>query len=196
MKNFARIAFAFILLASSGFTSAAIADTAATASRPAQWAQAVKKNGLPNFFQITPNFFRGAQPKAAGAQEIENLGIKTVVSLRAFHDDVKQLPKGNFEQVSIRFKTWHAEDEDVIKFLKIVTDPARGPVMVHCLHGSDRTGTMVAVYRLAVEGWSKDDAITEMVNGGYGYHPMWKNLKRYLRNLDVEKIKREAGLSA
>ncbi len=119
-----------------------------------------------------------------------------MISLRAFHNDVKQLPQGNFERVSIRFKTWHAENEDVVTFLKIVTDPARGPVMVHCLHGADRTGTMVAVYRMAVDGWSKDDAINEMVAGGYGFHPMWANLKRHLRGLDIEKIKRDAGLPA
>nr|HNI57084.1 protein-tyrosine-phosphatase [Elusimicrobiota bacterium] len=64
---------------------------------------------------------------------------------------------------------------------------------VHCQHGSDRTGTMVAIYRIAVQGWSKESALDEMVNGGYGFHPLWKNLRRYIRNLDVAAVKAKAA---
>ena len=43
-----------------------------------------------------------------------------------------------------------------------MADPAKRPVFVHCKHGADRTGTMVAFYRILFEGWSKDEAIREM----------------------------------
>jgi protein tyrosine/serine phosphatase len=66
---------------------------------------------------------------------------------------------------------------------------------VHCQHGADRTGMMTAIYRIAMEGWSKDDAITEMTEGGYGFHAIWKDLVEYVRELDVERLKREAGVS-
>jgi protein tyrosine/serine phosphatase len=55
------------------------------------------------------------------------------------------------------------------RLLAIVTDPARQPVFVHCRRGSDRTGTAVAVYRICVEGWSREAAIDEMVNGGFRF---------------------------
>ena len=77
----------------------------------------------------------------------------------------------------------------MIRVLRILKDPAKGPFLIHCLHGADRTGTMCAMYRLVVQGWSKDDAIKEMTEGGFGYHAMWGNLIRYLRNVDVERIR-------
>jgi protein tyrosine/serine phosphatase len=86
------------------------------------------------------------------------------------------------------------EDKDVIRFLQIVTDSNCTPVFVHCQHGADRTGTMCAIYRIAVQGWSKDNAIEEMTKGGFDFHSIWKNLPNYIRKLDVEEIKRNAGL--
>ena len=70
-------------------------------------------------------------------------------------------------------------------------DPANGPYLIHCQHGADRTGTMVAMYRMVIQGWPKDKAIDELVNGGYGFHPVWQNILAYLQEVDVEKIKAE-----
>jgi len=66
---------------------------------------------------------------------------------------------------------------------------------VHCQHGADRTGMMTAIYRIAVEGWSKEDAIKEMTEGGFGFHAIWKDLPVYVRTLDVERIAAEAGVT-
>ena len=67
------------------------------------------------------------------------------------------------------------------------------PVLVHCQHGSDRTGTMVAIYRVVVDGWTKAEATNEMINGGFGYHPMWQNLLVYIDALDVAAIKQKVA---
>ena len=172
------------------------ACTGFAADRPVTWAvaPAEKIPGLPNFFQVAPGLYRGAQPTADGMRRLEAMGIKTVLSLRAFHEDESLLPGTELDHPRIRFNTWHPEDEDVVRFLRIVTDPANAPVFVHCQHGSDRTGTMIAVYRIAVQGWDREEAIREMVDGGYGFHPLWENLKSYLRGLDIEAIRRQAGL--
>ena len=79
----------------------------------------------------------------------------------------------------------------MVKFLKTVTDENVQPVFVHCKHGADRTGTMVAIYRIVVEGWSKEDAIKEMRQGGFGYHEVWKMLPEFIRELNVEEIKKQ-----
>ena len=91
----------------------------------------------------------------------------------------------------IYMKSWHPEEKEIIRFLQIVSNPKRTPVLVHCQHGSDRTGTMCAVYRIAVQGWSKEEAIKEMKEGGFGYHGIWKNLVSWIEKLDIEAIKKE-----
>lgn len=93
-------------------------------------------------------------------------------------------------------KSWHIEDEDVIRVLKIIRQKENGPFLIHCQHGADRTGVMSAMYRITEQGWSKDAAISEMVNGGYGFHPIWSNIIRYIKDVDVDKIKRAVAMEA
>ena len=163
-------------------------------ARPAEWAQPIAAPGLPNLHRISPLLYRGAQPTRAGWAELERLGVRTVLSLRAFHAD--EIPDGiALASKRISFKSWHPEDEDVERFLAIVTDPALQPVFVHCQHGADRTGTMCAIHRIVVEGWSKDEAVREMVGGGYGFHAVWSNLVDYVRDLDVDTFRASGDLS-
>lgn len=164
-------------------------------SRSPGWAAPVTRPGLSNLFRVNERLYRGAQPTAEGMRELRALGVKTVVNLRWLHSDRDEIGSLELGYEHIYMKAWHAEDEDVIQFLRIATDPAKQPVFLHCQHGSDRTGTMIAVYRMAVDGWTADEAIDEMMRGGYGYHSMWTNLTEYLRELDVERIRREAGIS-
>jgi protein tyrosine phosphatase len=91
-------------------------------------------------------------------------------------------------------KAWHPEKKEIVRFLQIVSNPKRTPVLVHCLHGADRTGTMCAVYRIAVQGWTKDEAIREMTEGGYNFHPAFDNLLEWIMALDMQSIKKAAGI--
>lgn len=152
--------------------------------------------GLKNFHRVSATLYRGAQPTTAGFAQLEAMGIKTVIDLRAFHSDATFVRDGKIVVERFHFKTWHAEDEDIVRFLKIVTDTNRAPFFVHCQHGSDRTGTMVAVYRMAVEGWSSDRALAEMTGPDFGFHPQWKNLVHHVKSLDVPALRTRAGLAA
>ena len=170
------------------------AKEAIAADRPPEWAVKLEHPGLKNLHRVTPALYRSAQPTAEGMHQLEQLGIRTVISLRAFNS-VRDEAKGTGLRLErIRFNTWHAEDAEVVRFLRLVAAGTNAPVLVHCQHGSDRTGTMLAIYRMAVQGWSKEQAIRELKEGGYGYHTMWFNLPRYLRRLDINRLKREAGL--
>jgi protein tyrosine/serine phosphatase len=166
-------------------------------ARETNWASRVTQPGLPNLHRVTDMIYRSAQPTVSGMRNAERMGIKTIVSLRAFHSDSDEIKFSNASKLRrerISFKTWHPEEEDVVKFLKLVTRTNNGPYLVHCLHGADRTGTMIAIYRMTVDGWTKDEAIAEMTKGDFGYHTVWKNLIRYLNGLDVQSLRRKAGL--
>jgi protein-tyrosine phosphatase len=90
----------------------------------------------------------------------------------------------------------HIVTEDVVAALRVMTDPAAQPVLVHCKHGSDRTGVVVAAYRIVVQGWSKEDAIRELRDGGYGFHGIFFNIPEFLRDLDVAKVRQAVGVTA
>ena len=176
--------------------SPAVAPVPTSEPRPPAWAQPLVLPGLPNLHVVAPGVYRGAQPTAEGMRELEKLGVKLVINLRAFHDDEDELKGTALKGAKISFKTWHAEDEDVVRFLTLVNDPANQPVFFHCLHGADRTGTMSAIYRMTMQGWSSEAAIREMTQGGFNYHAIWSNLPAYLRAVDVVKLRAQAGIPA
>lgn len=129
-------------------------------------------------------------------QNLKQKGIVTVVNLRSFHSDRDEIGETALGYEHIYMKAWHPERKEAVRFLQIVTNPKRTPVLVHCQHGADRTGTMCALYRIAVQGWTKEEAIREMTEGGFGFHGVWKNLPSWIRELDVESIKKDAGVKS
>jgi protein tyrosine/serine phosphatase len=166
------------------------------AARPAAWARRLELPGCPNLHKVSEDLYRGAQPTAEGMKQLNKLGVRTVVNLRSFNSDRPEMERAGveFNYEHIWMKAWHAEDEEVVRFLKIVADPAKRPVFVHCKHGADRTGTMCAIYRVAVQGWTRQAALREMTAGGFGFHGLWQNLLRYVQDLDVDDLKRRAGM--
>lgn len=162
-------------------------------SRSSSWASPVSVEGVPNLFMVTDTLYRGDQPTGAGMQGLKKLGIKTVINLRSFHFDRDEIGDIALRQEHIYMKSWHPEREDAVQFLRLVSNPQNAPFFVHCQHGADRTGTMCAVYRIVVQGWSKKDAIREMREGGFGFHKIWNNLTDWIDNLDVESLKSEIG---
>ncbi len=163
-------------------------------ARPSKWAKPVELKGVPNLHKVSDTLYRSAQPTAEGMKNLKAMGIKTVVNLRSFHSDRDELGETGLAYEHITMKTWHPEEKEAVRFLQIVTDPKRQPVLVHCQHGADRTGTMCALYRIAVQKWSRDDATEEMTKGGFGFHTVWDNLVQWIKNLDIDAIKKKAGV--
>ncbi len=163
-------------------------DSATALKRNPRWAVPRDVPGLANFHQVSPTLYRGGQPTENGLAELRRLGVKTVVSLRAFHGEREMVAAAGLGYERASFEIWHAEEEDMRVFLKAVTDPARQPVFVHCQRGADRTGAAVAVYRACVEGWSRDEAIDEMVNGGYHFAKSFSYLAGYVRSVDCAAV--------
>ena len=152
------------------------------------------KEGVPNLYKVSEDLYRSAQPTAEGMCNLKALGIRTVVNLCP---GIDRNEIGNLGLVyeHIPMEVWHPKEKQVVKFLEIITDKKTGPVLVHCQHGADRTGTMCAIYRISVQGWTKEEALKEMMEGGFGFHQIWGYLiRRWINKLDIDKIKGKARI--
>ena len=103
----------------------------AAGAETSQWAVAVDRPGLPNLHKVSDTFYRGAQPTEEGFRELKTMGIKTIICLRSYHTDSGKFDGTNIGYEHLWVKTWHPEDEDVARFLKIVTDPEARAVLFY-----------------------------------------------------------------
>ena len=159
-------------------------------ARPEKWAVPMTCAGVPNLHKVSDKLYRSAQPTAEGMTNLVALGIKTVVNLRDNHSDSDEIGGLPLKAHRIEIFTGNMKDKYITDFLSVVDDTNAVPVLVHCQHGADRTGTMCAMYRILREGWTADEAIAEMKNGGYGYHSIWGNLPRFIRKAS-ERLKQK-----
>lgn len=146
--------------------------------------------GIDNGYRVTDRLYRCAQPDAAGFAALEKAGVTTVINLRANHDDADAAKGTALKLIRVPVDTWSLDDRQVVAVMRAVRD-AKGPVTIHCQHGADRTGTMIAMYRILYQGWSKDAALAEMTGPRFNYHTIWANLPKYIRNADIEALRRE-----
>jgi len=158
-------------------------------ARNARWAVPISLEGVPNLHRISPNLYRSEQPTALGMKKLEQLGVRTVINLRFFNDDRKRVAGTLLRTERVKILTWDIDDEQVIEVMRMLRNPQNGPYLIHCQHGADRTGLMSAMYRILDQGWSVDEALAELTEGGYGYHSMWTNILRYVRSADIERLR-------
>jgi protein tyrosine/serine phosphatase len=150
--------------------------------------------GLPNLSKVNDKIYRGGKPNADGFRQLKAMGIHTVVDLGYHFFEVDRLKDRDLQYTHIPFYTWKPLDRQVVQFLQIAINPNSGPVYVHCRKGADRTGFMIAVYRVAVCGWSRQNAVNEMMNGGYGFDRTYQNLVDYVLTRDIPALARQAGV--
>jgi len=164
-------------------------EAASANTRPVQWAEPIAMEGVANLHRISPMLYRSEQPTALGMKNLEKLGIRTVINLRAFNDDDDEVKGTSLRTEHIKILTWRIDDRHVIEVMRMLRQTENAPFLIHCQHGADRTGVMSAMYRILEQGWTPEDALKELIDGGYGYHPMWKNIVRYVRSVDVAKLR-------
>lgn len=121
---------------------------------------------LPNFHKVSGQLYRGAQPLGGAASKLAALGVKTIVNLRG-EDDLSRVEQKEAETAGLRFFSVAMpglsapSDEQVAQVMAIINNPENQPVFIHCKRGSDRTGTIAAIYRISNEGWTAERAIAE-----------------------------------
>jgi uncharacterized protein (TIGR01244 family) len=138
---------------------------------------------LHKFHQVNSQLYRGAQPRAGGIRKLARLGIKTVINLRGEDEDARAEQR-EVEALGLRYFAvslpglQRPSDEQVERVLAIINAAENQPVFVHCRHGEDRTGLIVAVYRITRDGWTGEQAKAEAKR--YGMHWMQRGMKDYI----------------
>jgi protein tyrosine/serine phosphatase len=112
------------------------------------------------------NILRGGQPDAKGFIYLKSLGITNIIKLNLEDNEdaeatalgmtVVYIPINTYDQV-IHLEKWKFE----VAVIAITPN-----TFIHCAHGQDRTGLVVAGYRMA-NGMSKADAEKEMLANGF-----------------------------
>lgn len=140
--------------------------------RPKEWAQVISNQRLNNFHEVDKEVFRAAQPDKNGMKELQELGFKTILNLRHLKKDDGLIKNNSLKLKHLSINTWTLTRKEILEGVTIVKN-AEKPILIHCLHGSDRTGAIVAAYRIMEMKWTKEEAIAELKFGGFGYHQFY-----------------------
>jgi uncharacterized protein (TIGR01244 family) len=176
-----------LVLRRAGLTGGALLTLGIVGSAIAGCHAVVSRGGEsepPNFGTVNPAFFRGAQPREADLETLRQLGVRTVINLRETADiwpgEESKVRALGMDYVAVPMRGLGAPtDAQVAQVLNLIENgPA--PVFVHCEHGSDRTGTIVACFRIKTDGWSAERALAEAKT--YGLSVFQIGMRRYVGN--------------
>ncbi|MGH7198705.1 MAG: fused DSP-PTPase phosphatase/NAD kinase-like protein [Candidatus Omnitrophota bacterium] len=147
-----------------------------------------------NFCEVKPGFYRGGKPSLTDLEKLRGMGVNMIIDFtmanrQAEREKARELGM-NYVNIPWDTDTWmtwfYDYDRVAKKFFELIEDPSNHPVYVHCFSGRDRTGMMVALYRMEKEGWSYDEAIAEMKGFGYD-EKSYPNLADYLRRAGQDR---------
>lgn len=160
-------------------------------SRPQHWGSVLDRAN--NFYQVSADVFRSEQPNAEMIKQLQANDIDVVINLRSRDHDPKQLNADQFNLVHIPIHTWAMSREDLLAVMRQIqlAKAQQQKVLIHCYHGSDRTGASIAMYRIIFEKWDIEDALQEMKYGGYGFHPIWQNIENLFTPENVKWIQEQ-----
>lgn len=165
-------------------------------------AQDAKPSGVDRFHRVDDRLFRGAQPTQAGLKSLWDTGVRTVISLRN-DDDVDYDEQKAAEALGMKWINIPIQDgsfftqsrripEDAIQaFFEAVDSAVPGPVFVHCRRGTDRTGAIVAFYRIARQGWPSEKAAKEARD--VGMRSWYRGLQQQIREFTPQSSARPTG---
>lgn len=190
-----RFKFLSALVVGAGFAASPtlLAQVNSSATQPAAapasfGAPAEKLNlaGIPRAGKVSDVLYRGAQPSPEGLAELKKLGITIVVNLRGNRGPVaseqRQVESLGMHFIDIPIPGWSAPTHaQVAEFLSLFKADPTQKIFVHCYLGEDRSGVMVAAYRIAQQNWTADQAFAEMLSFGFHNH-LYPRMQSYVRN--------------
>jgi protein tyrosine/serine phosphatase len=146
-----------------------------------------------NLYQVDSLLYRSEQLVKADKEVILRTPIKTIINLRYFTrsmDRKVSSPADGITLINHPLLTWCISHKDIAQVLQRIRKALQqGALLIHCYHGTDRTGIMVAMYRIIYHSWSIATAKKEMLQGPYGYHSIWKNLEALFTKETVKEVR-------
>ena len=147
---------------------------------------------LPNFHKVNEHLYRGGQPRAGGVQRLKELGVKTIINLRG-EDELTRAEQKEAQAAGLKYfnrpmpDLSRPSDEQIARVMAIIDAAENQPVFVHCKRGSDRTGTVIAIYRISHENWTAERAISEAKQHGLSWIEF--GMKDYISDYYKQQVK-------
>ncbi len=180
-----------ILLSSLMLTACMTTVNRTLEPRPQKWGQLIEQSD--NFYKVSDTVYRSDQPDYPLIAKLKQHQINKVINLRPSNKDQKVFANQSIQLVHIPIHTWAMNRQDLLNVMQSIqtAQQQQQRLLVHCYHGSDRTGASIAMYRIIFENWSTADALNEMKYGGYGFHAIWSNLEKLFTPENIRWIRQQ-----
>ena len=147
--------------------------------------------GIENFHQVSQFVYRGAQPTDQGFHNLSTLGVKVIIDLRE-HDEravaeERTVTGDGMRYVNVPMTGMTPPTEAQIKqILALMEDQTAGPVFVHCKRGADRTGAVIAAYRIDHDKWENSQALSEAMKDKMSHFQVQR--QQYIREFQPMSV--------
>jgi protein tyrosine phosphatase (PTP) superfamily phosphohydrolase (DUF442 family) len=154
--------------------------------------------GIKNFVQVDRHVYRGAQPTDEGLKYLGKIGVETVIDSREADErsaaEEKVVTAAGMKYVNIPMTGLTPPTEaEISKILGILEDDKTGAVFVHCKRGADRTGAVIASYRIDHDRWDNDRALSEAMALGMSFFQFPR--QGYIRAFQPRTIEARASVA-
>lgn len=144
-----------------------------------------------NFGVVNERLFRGAEPDATGLADLAKAHVRLDIDLRESGvgtETERHLSQQlGMQYINVPLHGWGAPSQgDMVRILSLLCQDDRSTIFVHCRRGKDRTGTVIACYRMQHDGWSPQAAQEEANRYGMSYaERAMRSLIRSFQPLDL-----------
>jgi protein tyrosine/serine phosphatase len=144
--------------------------------------------GVRNFHEVNERIYRGAQPNSTGFQNLAKMGVAVVVDLREAgarsEQEQRLVTAAGMKYVNVPMHGFGAPSPgELAKVLALLENESAGTIFVHCRRGADRTGTVLAVYRIRHDGWENRKALQEARSLGMSW--MERGMQSYILHYET-----------